>query len=90
MNLPDISGDRKQPKQFYIQQPIFEGARNAVIECKAEGCMWTLAGPRPTLKKAWNEHYRMNHSQEIGRVEIKANLRNSLWLPLSLPRRNDG
>jgi hypothetical protein len=81
LNLSDISGDRAQPKQFYIQQPIFEGARNAVIECQVEGCDWTLTGPRNILKKAWNEHYRMYHSQEIGKVAIKGDLRDSLWLP---------
>jgi hypothetical protein len=69
----------KEPKQYYISQPIFEGARNAVIECQA--CDWSLAGPRSTLKEAWNQHYRMYHSQETGVVEIKKNLRDQLWLP---------
>jgi hypothetical protein len=72
---------RQHPKQYYLSQPIFEGARNATIECQSDGCLWTLTGPRHILKKAWNEHYRMYHSQEIGRVEIKQSLRDRLWLP---------
>lgn len=81
MDLSDISGDRRQPKQYYIDKPIFQGARNGVIQCHAEGCDWTFAGPRPLLKEAWNDHYRMNHAQEIGRAEIKPELRDTLWLP---------
>lgn len=77
----DISGDRKQPKQYYIDKPIFQGAQNSMIQCHVDDCDWTFAGPRPILKEAWNDHYRMNHSQEIGKAEIKKDLRENLWLP---------
>ena len=69
----------ENPKQYYISQPIFEGAQNAVIECGI--CDWHFAGPRPTLKEAWNEHYRMNHVQEVGIARIDRELRKSIWLP---------
>lgn len=72
---------RQHPKQFYLSQPIFEGAQNAMIECQVGDCDWSLTGPRPILKKAWNEHYRMYHSQEVGRVAIKRLQRDELWLP---------
>ena len=73
--------DREQPKQYYIDKPIFEGAKNAVVECKVEGCEWHFAGPREQLKDVWNAHYRMYHSQETGIMEIRKSLRDSIWLP---------
>lgn len=73
--------DRAEPKQYYIDKPIFQGAQNAVVECRVPGCEWHLAGLRPTLKEAWNAHYRMFHSQETGVMEIRKNLRDQIWLP---------
>ena len=72
------------PPQFYIAKPIFEGAKNSVIECKL--CGWHFGGPRPDLKEAWNEHYRMHHSQEVGEAHIHRQPREELWLPLSARR----
>lgn len=69
------------PPQYEIEKPIFQGAANAFIDCKIEGCDWSLFGKREVLRHAWNEHYRMNHSQEIGVVQINRNLREQLWLP---------
>jgi hypothetical protein len=69
------------PPQYAIEKPIFQGAQNAFVTCQVEGCEWSLFGTRSTLKDAWNEHYRMNHSQEVGTVYINKELREDLWLP---------
>ena len=71
------------PPQYLIDKPIFQGARNGVVSCQVGDCTWDFAGPRDTLKHAWNEHYRMNHSQDVGVVYVNQNLRQSLWLPAS-------
>lgn len=71
------------PPQYYIPKPIFQGQANGLIECQAEGCSWDFAGPRDVLKEAWNQHYRINHSEEIGVVHIHKKLRAEIWLPTS-------
>lgn len=56
----------KEPPQFYTEKPIFMGAKNAILNCAVEGCDFVFVGPRGMFQQAWNEHWRMNHSQEIG------------------------
>jgi hypothetical protein len=67
------------PPQYSITKPIFQGQRNAVLDCTL--CDWSLAGPREVLGHAWNEHYRINHSQEIGVVNVHNHLRQTIWMP---------
>ena len=69
------------PPQYYIDKPIFRGQQNGLIDCQVRECDWSFAGPRPLLKEAWNEHYRMNHSEEIGVMHVHKEMRQQLWLP---------
>lgn len=48
----------------------FESLSDVVIDCGEEGCGWHAMGPRQEVKKAWDEHYRLYHSQQIGMVRI--------------------
>jgi hypothetical protein len=69
------------PPQYRLEKPIFQGAQNAFIDCQVDDCDWSFFGKRDTLKAAWNEHYRMNHSQQVGAVLVHKQLREPLWLP---------
>lgn len=80
MIIPD-----RNPKQFHIDKPIFRGALNAVIRCSVEGCGWNAAGPKGELGKAWNEHYRLNHSQEVGVAQVDKQFRDRIWTPTWRP-----
>jgi hypothetical protein len=66
----------RNPPQFRVEKPLFRGAQNAVIRCSVEECGWNACGPRDDLGKAWNEHYRMFHSQEVDKQ-----FRDRIWTP---------
>jgi hypothetical protein len=71
----------RNPPQFRVEKPLFRGAQNAVIRCSVEECGWNACGPRDDLGKAWNEHYRMHHSQEVGVVQVDKQFRDRIWTP---------
>lgn len=57
------------PDQFFVDNPLFPGQKNGLVTCSI--CGWDWAGTRSHLKFAWNEHYRMNHSQEAGAAFLR-------------------
>jgi hypothetical protein len=74
VRIPD-----RNPKQFFTDKPIFAGQRNGLITCSV--CGWDCAGPRSNLKFAWNEHWRMNHSQEVAPVFIREAQQQQIIIP---------
>ena len=74
------------PPQYAVDKPIFQGAQTAVMRCQVDGCGWNACGPKSDLKHAWNEHYRMNHTQEVGVTLVDKQLRQEIWLPAGVRR----
>lgn len=59
------------PPQFFTEKPVFQGAKNTVVECN--DCGWVWAGPRSYVRYAWNEHWRAEHSQHDEPIKLLIN-----------------
>lgn len=53
---------RLPPKPTHTTGNPFDALGDVVADCGVEGCGWHAMGPRPLVKKAWDEHYRQHHA----------------------------